>query len=128
MSDALLATTVFIDLYAGRPEAARLVFDLTVRFDRLLHGPLTVFELYFREMHPDELARHQAVLANTVEIPFGSAAARIMAGWLTGQPRSGRRRLLGDAIIAATAASQDATITTRNPRDFTRFYANVQAY
>jgi predicted nucleic acid-binding protein len=51
-----------------------------------------------------------------------------MASWLVSQSRSGRRRLLGDAIIAATAASLDATVVTRNPRDFTRFYSDVQSY
>jgi predicted nucleic acid-binding protein len=31
-------------------------------------------------------------------------------------------------MIAATAASLGTTIYTRNPRDFTRFYADVKSY
>lgn len=50
-----------------------------------------------------------------------------MASWLRDQARSGRKRLLGDTVIAATA-SLGATIYTRNPRDFTRFYPDVQSY
>jgi predicted nucleic acid-binding protein len=36
--------------------------------------------------------------------------------------------MLGDAMIAATAASLGSTIYTRNPRDLARFYADVQSY
>jgi predicted nucleic acid-binding protein len=128
MSDALLDTTVFIDVHLGYPRAVDLIPALRHRFERLLHSPITVFEIWLRRMTPYETARHMAFLELTTEVAFDNYAARIMATWLTTQPRSGRRRLLGDAMIAATAASIGATIITRNPRDFTRFYADVQSY
>ncbi len=128
MADVLLDTTVFVDAYVIRPGVSLLVTQIQHGVLRALYSPITVFELWLQRMSRDEESWHRSLLADCVEAPFDSNAARVMADWLRAQPRSGRRRLLGDAMIAATAASLDATLITRNPRDFTRFYTNVQSY
>jgi len=128
MTDVLLDTTVFVDAYIDHPAVRVLLAQIHNGASRAFYSSITVFELWLKPMSRDEEARHRTLLAACNEAPFDSTAARVMADWLRPQPRSGRRRLLGDAMIAATAASLDATIFTRNPRDFTRFYANVQSY
>ncbi len=128
MADVVMDTTDFEDVKNGNVSATRLLDRLQRSAARIYYSPITVFELWLRMMLPLEEARHLAVLASCDEAPFDQHAARIMALWLRGHPRSGRRRLLGDAMIAATAASLGATIYIRNPRDFTRFYTDVQSY
>jgi predicted nucleic acid-binding protein len=128
MSDAILDTTVFIDARNGLAPALDLLARLRALGVSLRYSPITVFELWLRPMLRDEEAAHLGLLATCTEAPFDSRAARIMASWLSGHPRSGRKRMLGDAMIAASAASLGAAIFTRNPRDFTRFYTDVQGY
>ena len=128
MPDLLFDTTVFVDDYNDNPAAAAAVADVLLGQKRAFYSPVTVFELWLHEMARDEEARHRALLGACISAPFNDDAARVMSSWLSLQPRSGRRRLLGDAMIAATAAALGLTILTRNPRDFTRFYANVQSY
>ncbi|HET9477289.1 MAG TPA: PIN domain-containing protein [Dehalococcoidia bacterium] len=128
MADVLFDTTVFVDAYGGHPGARLLVEQVIRRDQRTFYSPVTVFELWLKPMSREEESRHRTLLATCMEAPFDSTAARIMADWLRSQLRSGRRRLLGDAMIAASAASLGATIYTRNPRDFTRFYTDVKSY
>lgn len=79
-------------------------------------------------MSRDEETYHRANLIFLREVPFTSELAMQVGVWLRSATRVQRLRLAADAMIAATAASLGATIYTRNPRDFTRFYADVQAY
>lgn len=128
MTDVLLDTTVFVDAYIDHPAVLPLLTQIRNGALRAFYSSITVFELWLKPMSRDEEARHRTLLAACNEAPFDSRAARVMADWLRPQPRSGRRRLLGDAMIAASAASIGATIFTRNPRDFTRFYTDVKSY
>jgi predicted nucleic acid-binding protein len=127
MADAYFDTTVFIDYFRGHTGAEYLVLQ-TLMDRRPLYSPVSVFELWLRPMSRQEEARHLALLRLCEEAQFDSQAAVMMASWLRIQPRSGRRRMLGDAIIAASAAIRGATIYTRNVRDLARFYPNVQSY
>ncbi len=128
MTDVLLDTTVFVDAYIDHPAVRSLLTHVRSGALRAFYSSITVFELWLKQMSRKEEARHRTLLAACLEAPFDSTAARVMADWLRVQPRTGRRRLLGDAMIAATAASVGATIYTRNPHDFTRFYTDVQSY
>lgn len=71
---------------------------------------------------------HQATLRVLRELPVSAREARQVADWLRPSTRAQRLRRATDALIAASAASIGATIFTRNPRDFTRFYTDVQSY
>lgn len=72
--------------------------------------------------------RYRALLALLEEAPFHSGAALVMASWLQTYSGGLRRRIVGDAMIAATAASRGETIYTRNARDFKRLYPDVRSY
>jgi predicted nucleic acid-binding protein len=128
MPDVVLDTTVFIDTQNGSLAATRLLDRIQRSSTRLFYNSITVFELWLRKMSKAEESQHADLLAICTETPLDNRAARIMATWLSGQPCSGRRHMLGDAMIAATAASLRATCYTRNPRDFMRFYTDVQSY
>ena len=128
MPDAFLDTTVFLDDYARNPDVRALVDDIFRGRRTALFSPVSVYEIWLKKMSRAEEAHDLALLSACLEAPFDGHAARIMAGWLAGRQRSGRRYILGDTVIAATAAALGATIYTHNPRDFTRFHANVQSY
>ncbi|MDO8616340.1 MAG: PIN domain-containing protein [Dehalococcoidia bacterium] len=128
MTDAVFDTTVFIDAYRGRAGAiARL--DAAVN-GRLLaaYSPVTAYEIWLRRMSRAEELVHASMLLALEEVPFTAVLARQVAAWLRALSRSQRLRLAADAMIAATATSLGATVYTRNPRDFQRFYPNVEAY
>jgi predicted nucleic acid-binding protein len=128
MIDAVFDTTVFIDAFNGNERAVSLVRSVSQGRLTTGYSPVTVYELWLRRMSRREEFFHESVLARLVELPFESARARQVARWLAGYTRSQRLRSASDAMIAATAASIGVTIYTRNPRDFTRFYTDVQAY
>jgi predicted nucleic acid-binding protein len=128
MTDAVFDTTVFIDAYYQYQGAVALVDAARNGSIEVGYSPVTVYELWLGSMTRLEELFHQTVLARLLELPFESARARQVARWLAGYTRSQRLRSASDAMIAATAASIGVTIYTRNPRDFTRFYTDVQSY
>lgn len=128
MIDAVFDTTVFIDAYNRNQRAVYLLADVASGRLSAGYSPVTVYELWIRTMSRAEEAFHTSLLTTLEEIPLDSVMARQVASWLAPSTRAQRLRLASDAIIAATAASVGATIITRNPRDFTRFYSDVQSY
>jgi predicted nucleic acid-binding protein len=116
MAHAFLDTTAFIDYWVDYPGVRGRLNEILRSADSLFFSPVTTFEPWVRRMDRTEEARHLSLLDLCTEAPFDGRAS------------SGRRRLPGDAIIAATAASLGATIHARNPRDFIRFYTDVQSY
>ena len=75
----------------------------------------------------EELA-YVTLLALLEQVEVTSSIGRRAAQWLRSYSRLARQRLVGDALIAATAAERSDTLYIRTVRDFTRFYPNVQAY
>lgn len=128
MTDAVFDTTVLIDAYNGRQGAMIVLSDVATGRLTAAYSPVTIYELWIRSMSRSEEAFYTSVLATADEVAFDSAMARQVAEWLTSVTRAQRLRLAADAMIAATAASLGATVITRNPRDFTRFYSDVQSY
>jgi predicted nucleic acid-binding protein len=128
MIDAVFDTTVFIDAYNRNQRAMHMLADVASGRLSAGYSPVTVYELWIRTMSRAEEAFHASLLATLEEIPLDSVMARQVSSWLAPSTRAQRLRLASDAIIAATAASVGATIITRNPRDFTRFYSDVQSY
>jgi predicted nucleic acid-binding protein len=128
MVDAVFDTTVLIDAFKGHERAVTLLAAARVdRFDAA-YSPVTVYELWLRTMSRFEEMFHASAIAALREIPFDSTSARQVGLWLRGYTRSQRLQRASDAMIAATAASLGATIYTRNPRDFSRFYTDVESY
>lgn len=126
--EAVFDTTVFIDAFKGHDGAVTLMAAARGNSGSAGYSPVTAYELWLGYMSRSEEMFHIAAFAALREISFNSASARQVATWLRGYTRSQRLQRASDAMIAATAASLGATIYTRNPRDFTRFYPNVQPY
>ncbi len=59
----------------------------------------------------------RAVETSITVLPFGTMEARMTAYLMRGESED----LLVDAMIAATAITNDLTVATRNTRDFKRF-------
>ncbi len=128
MSDAVFDTTVFIDSYKRDAGAVALVESVMKGSLAGWYSPLVVYELWVYPMARNEEFFHQATLRLLQELPVSAREARQVAEWLRPWTRAQRLRRATDALIAATAASIGATIYTRNPRDFTRFYTDVESY
>lgn len=123
----LLDTTVLLDFAHGRVSAIDLV-------DRLFSevAPLYTCDVVTCEAMSGgddvERAAIEGVLSALEYVAIAPADAR----WAAENRRirgAGRRaRSLADALIAAAAWSLDATVVTRNPRDFRRQGVRVLAY
>jgi predicted nucleic acid-binding protein len=128
MPEAVFDTTVFIDAYYRHPSALSLV-DAASRGQLAgAYSPIAAYELWLRLMTRTEEIFHRSVLAILEELPFTASDALQVAAWLRDLPRAQRLAPAGDAIVAAAAARNRAAVYTRNPRDFARFYDNVQSY
>ena len=128
MTDAVFDTTVFIDSHNRLSGATSLMEAASTGRLAAAYSSTSVFELWSREMSRDEETYHRANLIFLREVPFTSDLAMQVGAWLRSATRVQRLRFAADAMIAATAASLGATIYTRNPRDFTRFYTDVKSY
>jgi len=128
MADALFDTTVFIDYYRGH-EGARVVIESAVSGRMTAsYSAFTVFEFWIRPMERLEELEYLALLSLLEEAPLTRDVAQIAAMWLRGQSRISRQRLIGDALVAATAVARSEPIYTRNRRDFARFDVQVRGY
>ncbi len=128
MADAVFDTTVFVDAYLLHPGAMQLLLDARRGRMDAAYSPVSVYELWLQPLTRRGETFHLATMSVLDEIPFGAAAARLVADWLRGSSRAARLRLASDAMIAASAATVGATVYTRNVRDLSRFYPNVQPY
>jgi predicted nucleic acid-binding protein len=128
MTDAVFDTTVFIDFYDGDSHARELF--QRVRAGDLIAGysPVTIYELWAGSLTRDDEVAFGMMFSVLTEMPLMRNIARQVGLWLRDLTRQQRLRFAADAMIAATADSVDATIYTRNPRDFLRFYPNVESY
>lgn len=123
----LLDTTVLLDFAHDREGAAELV-------DRLFTDAETMYtcEVVTCEALSggDELERD--VIRGVLDALEYVALAPDGARWAAEARRTGRSapraRSLADALIAGTAMSLDATLVTRNPRDFERLGIHVMRY
>ena len=112
----LLDTTVMIDFARGKPSAVELVRSLFSEPNNLYVCDAVVTESLSKGAD-DEIAAIDALLRPLEYVSTSPDAAR----WAGASRRALRRtspRKLGDVIIAGVAWSLQATIVTRNPRDF----------
>jgi len=129
MTEAVFDTTVFIDAYEGQGGAVELLRACRSRELDAGCSAVTIYELWLREMNRDEELFHTIATSSTIpSAAFTSDMALRVARWPKPLSRQQRLRLAADAMIAATAAILGATIYTRNPPDFTRFYTDVRSY
>ncbi|MES2209848.1 MAG: PIN domain-containing protein [Chloroflexota bacterium] len=123
----LLDTTVLLDFANGRDGATALV-------DRLFgeRGALFTCDVITCEAMSGGGETERRVIRGVLDALEYIALAPEGAQWAGDARRSGRSapgaRSLADALIAATAWSLDATLVTRNPRDFERQGIRVLRY
>jgi predicted nucleic acid-binding protein len=122
----LLDTTVLIDHAGGW-------FGATALIERLLGetGELYVCDAIVAEAlskgSDEEIATIERLIAALEYAQTTPDAAR-RAGTMNRQSGRQSRRRLGDALIAGVAWDFDATLVTRNPRDFESQGIRVLAY
>lgn len=122
----LLDTNVLIDHARGRPAAVDLVTFLFSEPNDLLTCDIVVTEALSGGTD-EERSLIEGMLRTLEYVPTHPDAAR-WAGASRRQRRAGSPRSLADAIIAGVAWFNDATVVTRNPRDFERQGVPVLAY
>ena len=112
----LLDTTILIDHVRGRPSAIAMLHDL---FDK--PNDLFVCDAVVAEACSSGSDEHlEAIMALIEALEFVSTHpdAAQWAGASRRRLRQTSPRRLGDALIAGVAWHQDATVVTRNPKDF----------
>jgi predicted nucleic acid-binding protein len=122
----LLDTTLLLDHVRGKPSAVELVRSLFSEANDLYVCDAVVTESLSKGSDEeiamiDMLLRPLEYVATTPDAARWAGASRRMLGHTS-------PRRLGDAIIAGVAWSLQATVVTRNPRDFEIQGVPVLAY
>jgi len=123
----LLDTTVLLDYAHGRPAAIEIVERLFGDAEALYTCDVVTCE----SLSGGDALERGAIRGVLDALEF-VAIAPADARWAADARRAGRStpgaRSLADALIGATARSLDATVVTRNPRDFVRLGTEVLTY
>ncbi len=123
----LLDTTLLIDYAKGRADGVQVLDRLFGETGQLYTCDIVACEALSGGA-PEECRAIGRLLDALEYLAIDPEGAR-RAGGLRRQLRaSGRRSPLGDALIAAVAWRVDATVVTRNPRDFEPFGVKVIGY
>lgn len=122
----LLDTTLLIDHARGKPGAIELVEELFSEPNDLYTCDAIVVEA-LSSGGEDERLVIEALIRPLEYVSTSPGAARWAGASRRAAARTSPRRL-GDAIIAAVAWSLQATVVTRNPRDFEMQGVPVLAY
>lgn len=112
----LLDTTVLIDHSRGKTSAVELVRRLFSEPNDLLTCDAVVAEAL--SSGPDDEIVTLGALIEALEYVATHPDAARWAGASRRRLRQTSPRRLGDAIVAGVAWFNDATVVTRNPRDF----------
>ena len=125
LEPVVLDTDTLSELSRGNRVVKARAADYLAEFGRLTITAVTVFERLrgyraaIRAGKPFErqLQAFEALIANSVVLPFYVDAAAIAADIWSASNRSQRQKL-GDILIAAVAVSRQIPLATRNRRDF----------
>ncbi len=127
MTRYLLDTTFLIDHLRGDEPATRMFTRLVDQGDIMLINEIVACELMVGLRPSDE--RFGVALLRFLEFVQPGPDAALSAGRWRAEARSeGASLSLADALIAAAAHVADATVLTRNVRDFALTPARVEAY
>ena len=122
----VLDTTVLIDHSLGLDPAVRLLRRLFEEGHDLLTCDVIVAESL--SGGTDGQRRAIAILLDALDYVSTTPDAARWAGDARRQRGAASHRTLGDALIAGVARSNDATLVTRNPRDFEAQGVRVMVY
>ena len=127
MTSYLLDTTFVVDYLRNVPAAVERYERLFERGDDVLINEIVVCEAATgAPEHPDPAL---AAFMQPVEFVQPGPDAPLVAGqWRAEARRRGHSLSLADALIAAAAHSTNATVLTRNVRDFSLTPVRVESY
>jgi predicted nucleic acid-binding protein len=123
----LLDTTFLIDCLRGDAAAISRFDEFFVAGDQPLVNEVVVCELATGARSD----RDPAMLALLEPLEFiqpGPEAAVVAGRWRAAALRLGRTLSVADALIAAAAEASDATVLTRNGRDFALTPVSIESY
>jgi predicted nucleic acid-binding protein len=123
----LLDTDTLSELSRGHPRVCERALTYLSSFGRLTITAITVFERLrgyrsaIRAGKPLELQLQafEALVANSIVLPFDHDAAGVAAQIWSSVSRSERHQI-GDILIASVAICRQLPLVTRNRRDFER--------
>ncbi len=123
----LLDTTLLIDYAKGRPDGVELLDEL---FGET--GLLYTCDVVACEALSGGRSGERAVITRLLDaleyLAIDPEGARQVGDLRRERRALGRRGSLADSLIAALAWRMDATVVTRNPRDFEAFGVKVLGY
>ena len=123
----VLDSTFLIDHLRGLPEATAKLRAMFEDNDEPFVTEIVVCEVRAGLRPSDE--HHLIRLLEPLELVQPGPDAAIIAGrWRHDLRSQGRTLSLGDALIAAAAVSLDATVLTRNVKDFALTAVRVERY
>ena len=127
MSRFLVDTTFVVDYLRNDAEAVMRYERLFEAGDEVLITEIVVCEAATgAPQHPDPAL---AAFMQPVEfVQPGPDAALVAGQWRADARRRGHSLSLADALIAAAAHSTNATVLTRNVRDFSLTPVRVESY
>ena len=125
LEPVILDTDTLSELSRGHPRVCERALVYLSRFGRLTFTSVTVFErlrgyrLVIQSGKPFErqMRSFEALVANSIVLPFDIDAATIAANLWSHASRA-QRRQIGDILIASIAVSRQLPLVTRNQRDF----------
>lgn len=127
MTRYLLDATFLIDHLRGDEVAADRFQALMEAGDEPLLSDVATAEVW-AGWHPDAGTSIASLLQYLEFVQPGPSTSRLAGIWRAEARRNGRTLHLDDALIAATAYDLDATVLTRNVRDFELTPVRVESY
>ena len=109
-------TSALVDALCGERQSAFALRHFIERGERLALSSLVLFEWLRGPRTAAELQIQEDLLPAAQAVPFGAAEA-IIAANLSRKIRSPRKREV-DLAVAAVVIARDASLWTRNPKDF----------
>ena len=117
MASFLLDTDAVVDYLNRFPSTVDLVDSLVAQGERLCTCEIVLTEVY-AGLYPQDEATAALFLPNLEFLPGSAEAAERAGRWRYQFARMGRMLPVTDALIASTAIEHDATVITRNARDY----------
>ena len=122
MTDALLDTTLFIDIRRGGDASADGVWEDIKSGKR--RGPFSAVTAYELWVGPgftrEEELLFESMFALLEPVSVSVLSAKLAGQWLRDEPQR-VELIFRDALIAAVALERGEPVLTRNQRDFERF-------